>query len=189
MFRPGRDHGNVARHLPCQGDGTVFEAAPGPSVRLYRLGGTAARADPRQRGARRIDGRHRDRVRPAIIVAQGGHHPRTHRPARLCAWSRPHPVGHGNLSGLPAVARQENPPDLSQVGWRQMPALLFLLHRRGTGSVLPPGPDLGAVPSPVLLQWPQRPGGRAPPAQHRLHHGGQCLGRDCRHRDGAAPGR
>jgi len=54
--------------------------------------------------------------------------------------------------------------------------------------LLPTGSDVGTVPAPVLLQWPQPPGGEAAGGWGRLHAGGECLPRDRGFRQGSGLG-
>src|ERR1700680_4370806 len=56
-----------------------------------------------------------------------------------------------------------------------MPALLFLLHGRGTGADPSAGADLASIPAAVLLQRPFLAGPPALGWRHWLHHGGQRL--------------
>src|ERR1700674_4169931 len=56
-----------------------------------------------------------------------------------------------------------------------MPALLFLLHGRGTGADPSAGADLVSIPAAVLLQRPFLAGPPALGWRHWLHHGGQRL--------------
>src|SRR5258708_25601290 len=86
----------------------------------------------------------------------------------------------GALYHLPAVARQKQRADVSSVRRWQMSALLFLLHRPRSGTLLPARTHLVPFSSAVLLQWPQLAGAATGPQKGRLHAVGQRLHRHCR---------
>jgi len=86
-------------------------------------------------------------------------------------------LGVGAVHYLPAMARQEQWPDLSAVRRRQMLALLFLLPRRRSGALLRTGTHLVSLSFAVLLQRAQLAGATTGPPKGRLHAAGQCLHR------------
>ena len=70
-------------------------------------------------------------------------------PARRASGTGVRVVGHGALLDLQTMARQANRPELPEARRRQVSALLLLLHRRRTGSVLCVGTGL---PNRTLLE-------------------------------------
>src|ERR1700736_3904614 len=75
-----------------------------------------------------------------------------HNPLVLASRPGRYHLGDGSLQHLQALARQTDASHLLAAGYRQMPALLLLLHRRRIGPDLFARADMVSVPPPVLLQ-------------------------------------
>src|ERR1700736_323547 len=129
MFRRGRTGSSAIRGLPNRFVIACATALPNWPVRLASPSNTL----PRSTFARKTSSPDTCRAR---------------RPSR----PGPYHLGDGSLQHLQALARQTDASHLLAGGYRQMPALLFLLHRRRIGPDLSARADMVSVPPPVLLQ-------------------------------------
>src|SRR4051812_42854956 len=77
-------------------------------------------------------------------------------------------LGHGTVLDVQTLAQQANGQDISDAERRQVPALLFLFHRRPTGLVLRAASDMAAMSAAALLQRAQLAGHSATKAQPRF---------------------
>src|SRR5436305_2119450 len=92
------------------------------------------------------------RVHPAQGLPQGGSSPRVVGEAGESSGACSYLLCHGVLLVLQALVRQSHRQnDLARDGG-EMPSLLLLLHRPGTGSVLFAGSHVGSLSPAVLLQ-------------------------------------